>query len=35
MEVDELLLLIMATAMGQGSTTLLLTLKNASGAPNA
>jgi hypothetical protein len=32
--VDELLLPIMGTAMDQGSTTLLLTLKNALAAPN-
>jgi len=35
MEVDELLLLITATAMDQENTILLLTLKNASDAPNA
>jgi hypothetical protein len=35
MEVDELLSRIMATAMGQENTTSLLTLKNASDAPNA
>jgi hypothetical protein len=34
-EVYELLLRITATAMGQGSTMLLLMLKNALVAPNA
>jgi len=34
-EGDEPLLRIMATAMGQANTTLLLTLKNALVVPNA